>query len=83
MDGITLTNKPTVTNVLHNVLLVPVLLVTVPPVKLVEFNNFQTVHVQVDKLILMEFVITVVTDVLNVQIPPLIVILVTIPLTDS
>jgi hypothetical protein len=77
-----LINNQIVTNVLHNVTLVSLPPPIVSSVKPVELILHHLVHVQMDKLTLMEFVTTVNTDVLPVPVLPLIVILVLIQTTE-
>jgi hypothetical protein len=81
MDGITLTNNQIVTNVHQDVSLVH----KIKFVKLVihpEYKLLQNVHVQMDKLISMEPVNHVITDVLHVTLIPLIVLHVKMLKTD-
>jgi hypothetical protein len=68
--------KLSVNNVLHNVLNVKSLLIIVFFVLLKESNLHQNVHVNPVNLILTELVLIVTGDVLNVALPPPIVLLV-------
>jgi len=83
MDGIMLILNQIVMNVLHNVVLVNLLLLIVLVVNQVELTLPHYVHVQMDKLISMEFVTTVITDVLLVILVPLTVLLVKMPKIES